>query len=110
MPKKRIVLIVNPKAGQCKGVKQLGEITLAIQDHGYLPIVLMTHRSGDASRFAYEHGNDAEAICCVGGDGTFSEVVAGMVAGGTVHLLAISRQGARTTMHQVWDSPGICIL
>ena len=81
MPKKRIVLIVNPKAGQCKGVKQLGEITLAIQERGYFPTVLMTRRSGDASRFACEHGNDAEAICCVGGDGTFSEVVAGMVAG-----------------------------
>lgn len=81
MRKKRIVLIVNPKAGKCKGVKHLGEITQAIQDQGYLPIVLLTHKSGDANRFAYEHGNEVEVVCCVGGDGTFSEVVSGMVAG-----------------------------
>lgn len=77
MRKKSIVLIVNPKAGRCKGVKQLSGITQTIQEKGYLPIVLLTRKPGDARRFAYEHGDEVEVVCCVGGDGTFSEVVSG---------------------------------
>ena len=81
MRKKSIVLIVNPKAGKCKGAKHLSEITKTIQEKGYLPIVLLTSKTGDARRFAYEHGDEVEVVCCVGGDGTFSEVVSGMVSG-----------------------------
>lgn len=77
---KRIVLIVNPRAGRCRGAKHLGDLAQAIQDKEYLPVVLLTGKPGDARRFACEHGGEADVVCCVGGDGTFSEVVSGMAA------------------------------
>lgn len=77
---KRIILIVNPRAGRCKGAKHLGDLAQAIQDEGYLPVVLLTGKPGDARRYACEHGSEGEVVCCVGGDGTFSEVVSGMIA------------------------------
>ena len=79
MQMKRMMLIVNPKAGKCRGVKRLSDMIQTIQDHGYLPTVLLTGKNGDARRFAHDHGGGAEVVCCAGGDGTFSEVVAGMV-------------------------------
>jgi len=81
MRKKSVVLIVNPKAGKCKGIKRLGDIIQTIQQNGCLPTVLLTQKSGDARQFAFDYGNEVDIVCCVGGDGTFSEVVAGMVGG-----------------------------
>ena len=82
MSEKKILLILNPRAGKCKGAKQLFDIIKAVQDSGYIPEVLLTYKNGDARRFACEYGAAVEVVCCIGGDGTFSEVVAGMVDGG----------------------------
>lgn len=76
-----VVLIVNPRAGKCQGSKKLCDIVQTIQERGYLPTILITHRPGDARRFACEHGDKGRVICCVGGDGTLSEVISGMIAG-----------------------------
>lgn len=62
------------------GAKHLGNIVQTVQDKEYLPVVLLTGKPGDARRFACEHGGEAEVVCCVGGDGTFREVVSGMIA------------------------------
>lgn len=79
MSKKSIVLIINPKAGKCKGLKQLGSIIQVVQSKGKLPSVLLTCAVGDAFRYAQKYcDNDIEEVLCVGGDGTLSELNAGM--------------------------------
>jgi len=82
MLEKNILLIINPKAGKCKGIKKMPDIVRTIQSKGFLPTVLLTEKAGDARRYACEYGGRANIICCVGGDGTFSEVVSGIVEGG----------------------------
>lgn len=79
MIKKRIVLIVNPKAGKCYGLKQLGNIVQAVQEKRNPPTVFLTRAVGDALHYVQNNcDNDIEEVLCVGGDGTLSEVSAGM--------------------------------
>lgn len=74
-----MLVIINPKAGMRQGAKNLSDILGIFQSGGYLPTVLMTEKTGDASRFVCEYGKDAEMIVCIGGDGTLNEVVTGMM-------------------------------
>ena len=46
-------------------MKHLSDIAQTIQERGCLPIVLLTSKPGDARRFAYEHGDAVEVVCCV---------------------------------------------
>jgi len=72
---------VNPKAGKCEGIKRLQEVLRVFQHAQYLSTVLLTEKSGDAAEFAMQYGNEHDMIVGIGGDGTFSEIVSGMVSG-----------------------------
>ena len=78
----KLLLILNPRAGKCKGEKMLAEILGIFQQNGFLSTVMITGKSGDATDFTIRHGNDHDLIVCIGGDGTLSEVIAGIVKGG----------------------------
>lgn len=77
----RILLIVNPRAGKCKGTKRLSEILHILQRGGYVSTVLITEKAGDAKQYVHENIADKDFVVCIGGDGTFSEVVSSMVYG-----------------------------
>lgn len=80
---KPVLLIVNPASGTCQGGKRLSEIVNVFQSGGFLPSVLMTQKSGDATEFAKQHAAHFPLVVCVGGDGTFSETLSGVIASGT---------------------------
>ncbi len=91
---KKLLFIVNPKAGTRRGEAVLGEI---LQDERIDPCetaVMTTAAGGDARRFAHEHGGEADLVLCIGGDGTFSEVVSGLIAGGHGTPLAFIPAGS----------------
>lgn len=79
---KPVLLIVNPASGTCQGSKRLSEIVNVFQSGGFLPTVLMTQKSGDASEFAKQWATNFPLMVCVGGDGTFSETLSGLIASG----------------------------
>lgn len=79
---KRLLLIINPKAGKCKGTKRITELLQIFQSGGYLCTVALTEKAGDARQLVRDMSKDYDLISCIGGDGTFSEVVSGMVEGG----------------------------
>lgn len=79
---KKMLLILNPRSGRCKGIRRLNEVIQVAQNRGYLPTVLITQKAGDAQEFACTYGGQTDMIACIGGDGTFSEVVSGLIAGG----------------------------
>lgn len=79
---KKILLIVNPRAGKCKAAKRLSEILHIFQRGGYASTVLITEKAGDAKQYVNENIDDSSFVVCIGGDGTFSEVVSSMVCGG----------------------------
>ncbi len=74
----RIVLIVNPLAGNGTAVKELEEMVTAVEAEGFVSEVLLTHRPDHATQLARSCIGTA-AILAVGGDGTLNEVVNGLV-------------------------------
>ncbi len=76
---KRLLLIMNPYAGQKTGKKHLADILELFCKESYVPTVFMTTASGDGYTLAKAHAAAADLVVCVGGDGTFNEVVSGVI-------------------------------
>lgn len=76
---KKLLLIVNPKAGMQKAEKHLTELISIFYAHQFLPTVLITTKSGDAAFYAAKYAQDYDLLVCVGGDGTFNEVIDGIM-------------------------------
>lgn len=79
---KKILLIINPYAGQRKANRYLPEILRLFHDHGYRCEVFVTGASGDATRFVAENGEGFDLIVCAGGDGTMNETFSGVMNAG----------------------------
>lgn len=76
---KRMLLIINRYAGKNKIVGRLTDLLDHFTKMGYLPTVHITRHPGDATQIARELGGDYPLVVCSGGDGTLSEVVAGLM-------------------------------
>ena len=76
---RKLLLIVNPAAG--RGAYKVGfaDTLQVLHDGGCRTTVCFTDARGDATRLARELGADFDLIACVGGDGTLSEVMAGLM-------------------------------
>lgn len=80
--RKKLLLIMNPKAGLMLAPKHLSEIVENFSNAGYLTQVLMTTQGGDSKTFAAEYGGEADVVVVSGGDGTLNGVIDGMLSGG----------------------------
>ena len=78
--RKKLLFILNPKAGTMQAVRYLADILQIFSDAGYLTSVLMTAKSGDARDFAAAYAWDMDRIVCSGGDGTLNEVIEGVLS------------------------------
>ena len=76
---KKLMLIINPAAGRGGYALNLGEALRLLDTGGYRTSLFFTRGRGDATRFAAQSGADYNAVACVGGDGTLSEVLAGLM-------------------------------
>ena len=79
---KRLLLILNPISGKMTGKRHLADVLERFCRAEYHPTVYVTTGRGDARRLARAHGGAADLVVCLGGDGTFNEVVAGLLEGG----------------------------
>ena len=70
---------MNPCAGTKKANKYLTDILVLFGQKGYNNTVYMTEAAGDAKEFIKENGKYFDLIVAIGGDGTFNEVVAGVL-------------------------------
>lgn len=77
---KRLLLIINPKAGQGGFRAALGKICEVFAAGGYRQELAFTTCPGDGARIAREFGADFDLVVCIGGDGTLGEVVSGLMA------------------------------
>lgn len=78
----RVLVIMNPNAGQRRGKRFLADILSVFREKEYVPTVLLTTGKGDAITLVKTYGKDADLIVCIGGDGTFNEVVTGILEAG----------------------------
>lgn len=79
---KRLLLIMNPYAGQKTGKKHLADILELFCKADYIPTVFMTTGAGNGYALAKTHAAATDLVVCVGGDGTFNEVVSGVIDSG----------------------------
>lgn len=79
---KRLLLILNPISGKMTGKRHLADVLERFCRGGYIPTVFVTTACGDACRLAATHGGEADLVVCLGGDGTFNEVVTGLLEAG----------------------------
>lgn len=77
--KKKMMLIINPMAGRGAYTYNFPEAMNLLSYGGYAPTLFFTGKRGDAMRFAEEYAEDFDTVACIGGDGTLSEVLAGLM-------------------------------
>ena len=76
---KKLMLIINPAAGRGAYKTNFGDAMQALARGGFAVTLYYTGQRGDARRFAAEYAKDSDTVACVGGDGTLSEVLAGLM-------------------------------
>lgn len=77
---KKLLLILNPFAGQRKANRFLPDIIRLFHDYGYRCETYITGARGDATKFLVDAGEKYDMIICAGGDGTLNETIAGVLA------------------------------
>ncbi len=76
---KNILLVVNPCAGKDSKRINSGDIVNAFKKHGIECSEKMTACHGDAIEITKTYASSHDAVICCGGDGTYNEVVTGMM-------------------------------
>lgn len=79
---KQALVVLNPQAGLRKGAQSLFDIVQTLQQGGFLCTVAVTSRAGEGTDFVLEQGRGKDLIVCIGGDGTYNEVAAGVLRAG----------------------------
>ena len=76
---KKLLLIVNPKAGKRRSRDFFFDIFSIFSEAGYLISLRQTQGPGDAVRIAAEEAPDYDLVVCYGGDGPLNQVVNGLL-------------------------------
>jgi len=73
------MLIVNPNSGKGTVSSALFDIIDTFSNSDYLVTTYMTKAAGDAGKYADAFASEYDLIVCVGGDGTLSDTISGLV-------------------------------
>ena len=76
---KKLMLIINPAAGRGAYKLNIGDALQILDAGGYRTTLYYTAAPTDATRFAAQYGAAYDVVACIGGDGTLSEVIAGLM-------------------------------
>ena len=76
---KKLMLIINPAAGRGAYKLNLPDALQLLDQGGFRTTLFFTAGRGDATALAAAHGAEYDTVACIGGDGTLSEVLAGLM-------------------------------
>ncbi len=76
---KKVLLIVNPKAGKLKSRSRLFSLVKQISLRADVCNMVMTRRPSDATTLVEKNHSKYDIIACLGGDGTLNEVITGIM-------------------------------
>lgn len=79
---KKMLFIMNPCSGQKRANRFLPEILSTFNEAGYDVLMHMTAGPGDGDKTVRRLGAGMDAVVCCGGDGTFNDVVSGLLHSG----------------------------
>ena len=76
---KKLLFVMNPYAGTRRANKYLADILTVFNRAGFTVTAHMTAGPGDCERTTMQLAKDCDLLVCAGGDGTFSEMVNGVM-------------------------------
>lgn len=76
---KRLLLIINPHSGTKRANKYLTDIISVFNAGGWECTVYTTAGQGDGTRIVMDKFTECDLVVCIGGDGTFNEIIAGVM-------------------------------
>ena len=76
---KKLLFIVNPRAGKTKSRAPLFDAVAQFSKAGYLVRVFVTEAGGQARDIAAQWGGEYDEVVCAGGDGTLNETLSGLM-------------------------------
>ena len=76
---KKQMLIINPNAGKGAYAVGLAETLHLLSKNGYTVTTYFTSKPRDAVNLASKHAKEYDIVSCIGGDGTLSEVLEGLM-------------------------------
>ena len=79
---KKLLLVMNPCAGQRKARKHLADIIDIFNRGEYTVTTHITERSGDGEAAVMRYASEMDLVVCCGGDGTFNETISGVLKSG----------------------------
>lgn len=79
---KKMLFILNPRAGTMLASKYLVDILKEFEEGGYITTILLTRKPGDGRTFTMKYGKGMDVIACAGGDGTLNEIIDGILSAG----------------------------
>lgn len=94
MKPRKLLMILNPRAGKNKSRGPLFDAAAVLSQAGYLLSIHITDAPGDAAETARREGGHYDLVVAVGGDGTLNEVVSGLVRLKKPPLLGYLPQGS----------------
>ena len=113
MDDKKLLFIVNPRAGKTKSLAPLFDAAAIYSEAGYLVSVRKTTHRGEATELAESLGPEFDVVVCHGGDGTLNETVNGVMRipreyrplvsylpGGSTNDFASSMNLSRNLLHE----------
>ncbi len=89
----RLLLIVNPAAGGGAGTEALLEVVRELRERGAVIDVQPTSEAGHARRIAADLAGSYDRVAACGGDGTISEVAAGILESASRPALVVVPAG-----------------
>ncbi len=79
---KKALIIINPCSGTKRANKYLTDIVDIFTTADYVCTVMTTTKRGDGTLYAKKYASKMDLITAIGGDGTFNEVVSGVIQSG----------------------------
>ena len=79
---KKLLFIINPKAGVKKNKHYIDEALEVFKNAGYKVGIRYTRKRADGTNLARSYGGDVDLVVCMGGDGTLNEVMQGLLEEG----------------------------
>ncbi len=74
-----MMLLINPVAGRSTSQAALGAVVESFCNGGWHPTVFFTTAHGSATSLTEQYAADYDRLVCVGGDGTLSETISGLM-------------------------------
>ena len=79
---KKMLFVMNPYAGTRKANRYLADMLSIFNRAGYAVITHMTAGPGDGAAVVEQMAPQMDLVVCCGGDGTFNEVINGVLRSG----------------------------